>query len=319
MSELKSNSSNFLTDCLSPTSPISPSNSSNNSSSTSSLCRSSSSNSLSVNDGKNPDSLSLFISDKEWLQPIIFSVRKLKPIECLNVSVQKKVTIQRNISFPEDWSGSEGCNFVPLQASSAMYKKLVKDFMEAGMRKNFLNFGSNVSPDSVMIHSVIQIENPTLWEDYQVMKRRLALERLREKGLTKDSDYEKLKKDKTIDKVVNEQLLYHGTKPALLTAIARGGFDWRLSGATTGTLYGKGSYFSKTSRYAHDYAKPARDGIRNMFVARVLIGRSVVGTATMRKPDPKDSAVDHLIDPSIFVVFHLSQAYPAYLIKYTAS
>ena len=61
-----------------------------------------------------------------------------------------------------------------------------------------------------------------------------------------------------------------------------------------------------------------------MLVAEVAVGRSVAGAQGMKScplvPGEQyiryDSLVDRLADPTIFVVQHTAQAYPAYLITY---
>ena len=64
-----------------------------------------------------------------------------------------------------------------------------------------------------------------------------------------------------------------------------------------------------------------------MFLARVLVGEFVRGNANFVRPPAKegqgnvlyDSCVNHVSDPSIFVVFEKHQAYPEYVIQYTDS
>jgi len=63
-----------------------------------------------------------------------------------------------------------------------------------------------------------------------------------------------------------------------------------------------------------------------MFLARVLVGRSVVGCSEYRTPPPLDpadrygrcfdSCVNRPIDPSIYVIFNSAQSYPEYVIEY---
>ncbi|XP_053385129.1 uncharacterized protein LOC128550319 isoform X3 [Mercenaria mercenaria] len=62
-----------------------------------------------------------------------------------------------------------------------------------------------------------------------------------------------------------------------------------------------------------------------MFLARVLVGRSCMGTHEMRRPakdrEGRDthSAVEREHKPSIFVIFDNNQCYPEYIIQYTTS
>ena len=62
-----------------------------------------------------------------------------------------------------------------------------------------------------------------------------------------------------------------------------------------------------------------------MFVAHVLVGKYTAGQSGMLAPPPKDSTrpeilydsvVDNVRRPTIYVVFHDTQCYPAYLISF---
>lgn len=67
-------------------------------------------------------------------------------------------------------------------------------------------------------------------------------------------------------------------------------------------------------------------GLRHMFLAKVLVGRSTGGNVGLRRPPPLDqnepfgkcydSCVDNIFDPKIFVIFDTNQAYPEYIIEY---
>ena len=65
--------------------------------------------------------------------------------------------------------------------------------------------------------------------------------------------------------------------------------------------------------------------LKQMFVTRVLCGRTTTGDSSMRRPprdlsDPTrrlfDSTCDYSDDPSIFVVYNSAQAYPEYLVTF---
>ena len=81
--------------------------------------------------------------------------------------------------------------------------------------------------------------------------------------------------------------------------------------------------------YSVGYASGSglRLGLRSryMYLARVLVGQYCVGNGSMIVPPPKDpfrpeilydSVVDHVANPSIFVVFYDFQCYPEYLITF---
>ena len=133
-------------------------------------------------------------------------------------------------------------------------------------------------------------------------------------------------KKKTKD--VLEKQLWHGTKHKSSEAICRQNFDFRISGSNVGTLYGQGSYFHRQANYSNSYTELEND-VRRMFLARVLVGSYATGDKSLKRPPPidpsnplgdlHDSCVDDDSDPSIFVIFDTSQAYPEYLIEYNNS
>lgn len=93
----------------------------------------------------------------------------------------------------------------------------------------------------------------------------------------------------------------------------------------TAALYGKGVYFAVSAKYSAQRFSPAdSSGLKRLYVARVLTGRYIVGTADMRAPPPRgtdrtdcyDSLVNNQQHPSMFVIFHDDQAYPEYLITF---
>ena len=122
-------------------------------------------------------------------------------------------------------------------------------------------------------------------------------------------------------KKVKEMHLFHGTNENSLAGICQQGFDWRLSGTSVGTLYGKGTYFHKEAKYSSCYTDS-----RTLIMARVLVGDFVQGVSKYVRPpgkDPRDphgdlydSCVDNPAAPKIFVIFSQEQCYPEYLIKY---
>lgn len=84
-------------------------------------------------------------------------------------------------------------------------------------------------------------------------------------------------------------------------------------------------YFAKRASLSVQdrYSPPNADGHKAVFVARVLTGDYAQGRRDLRAPPLRpsghvllryDSAVDCLHQPSIFVIFHDTQALPTHLI-----
>ncbi|XP_033113107.1 uncharacterized protein LOC117113785 isoform X1 [Anneissia japonica] len=126
----------------------------------------------------------------------------------------------------------------------------------------------------------------------------------------------------------NKELqLFHGTTEESVDDICRENFDFRLSGTRIGVAYGQGAYFARKASYSDRYAEADADNIKQMFVARVLVGRYILGTEDMRRPPyvdqsdktkgMYDSCVDNASKPNIFVIFDNQQIYPEYLITYS--
>lgn len=119
---------------------------------------------------------------------------------------------------------------------------------------------------------------------------------------------------------------FHGTLPANCYAICQDGLDPRLSG-TNATTYGQGSYVARYPSYSHKFADQFRnaEGFTQVFMVRILVGRSCQGSADMRVPprinnDERnkryDSTVDNLNNPYIYVIYEPAQAYTECIITY---
>ena len=78
----------------------------------------------------------------------------------------------------------------------------------------------------------------------------------------------------------------------------------------------------QTTQHNPTYFRADGVGIRCMYLARVLVGLSVIGSSSMVEPPQLpggngrtyDSTCDQ--EASIFVVYHDAQAYPEYLIEF---
>jgi hypothetical protein len=71
---------------------------------------------------------------------------------------------------------------------------------------------------------------------------------------------------------VNEWFLFHGTNPDAAESIAKGEFGVNLAGTTTGTLYGKGTYFAESVTKADEYANSKDSDLCCMLLCRVVGG-----------------------------------------------
>ncbi|XP_026219067.1 protein mono-ADP-ribosyltransferase PARP11 [Anabas testudineus] len=164
--------------------------------------------------------------------------------------------------------------------------------------------------------SISRIQNLDLWEFYCRKKKQL----MRIQGVSE----------------IPERRLFHGTNVANVDTICKYNFDVRLAGRH-GHIFGKGVYFARHATVADKYtmssmtALPLYGGATSsadfgptkvMFLARVIIGRPIVGESDFLKPDHEssenshDSCVDDITHPNIFIIFDSNQIYPEYLIQY---
>ncbi|NWW02553.1 PAR12 polymerase, partial [Oreocharis arfaki] len=214
--------------------------------------------------------------------------------------VQKiKTSSQRDSSIPNQtcpshWDASSlpdvGYKAVVISDVTSEYNKIKQLFHQT--MKNY------------SILKIERIQNPSLWKVFQWQK-------------------EKMKKENG-GKEVQEELLFHGTDVISMKTICTQNFDWRICGSN-GTNYGKGIYFARDASYSHIYCQATEQGYL-MFVARVLVGDYITGSAAYVRPPRKcvdrlwfyDSCVDDELNPSVFVVFEKHQIYPEYIIQYKA-
>ncbi|XP_039902752.1 protein mono-ADP-ribosyltransferase PARP14-like isoform X3 [Simochromis diagramma] len=157
----------------------------------------------------------------------------------------------------------------------------------------------------VNIISIERVQNPTLWQNYQILKKQM----------------EAKNKHKN-----NEKLLFHGTRAKSVDLINDKGFNRSYAGTNVGAAIGKGSYFAVNPNYsAQGYASPDAKGHKRMYQAKVLVGEYTQGNSGMITPPAKsgsasdlyDSVTDNMSNPTMFVVFNDIQAYPEYLITFT--
>lgn len=92
------------------------------------------------------------------------------------------------------------------------------------------------------------------------------------------------------------------------------------------TAYGEGVYFALNSAYSNSYSAADQNNIKRMFYNKVLTGEYCKGYSKMGYLPLKttidgfnilyDSAVNDPATPTIYVIFHDTQAYPEYMVEY---
>uniref|UniRef100_A0A2K5QCM4 Poly [ADP-ribose] polymerase n=2 Tax=Cebus imitator TaxID=2715852 RepID=A0A2K5QCM4_CEBIM len=180
-----------------------------------------------------------------------------------------------------------------LAESTGEFREVVRSFYDT----------LDAARSSIHVVRVERVSHPLLQQQYELYRERL-LQRC-ERGPV-------------------EQVLYHGTTARAVPDICAHGFNRSFCGRNA-TVYGKGVYFAtRASMSVQDrFSPPNADGHKAVFVARVLTGDYGQGHRGLLAPPLRgpghvllryDSAVDCIRQPSIFVIFHDTQALPTYLI-----
>ncbi|XP_049908033.1 protein mono-ADP-ribosyltransferase PARP14 [Epinephelus moara] len=210
-----------------------------------------------------------------------------KEVELLRKEVKDDAVL------PSHWDDMKGdlLKLFPLTAGSKEYNDVETELKKTGLSANII--------------SIERVQNTTLWQSYQLMKKQLEV------------------KNKHTN---NERKLFHGTGANSIDLINKQGFNRSYAGAH-GAMIGNGSYFAVNPVYsAQGYAKPDARGHKRMYLARVLVGDFTNGRSGLITPPSKnsgnaadlyDSVADNSSNPTMFVVFNDIQAYPEYLITFT--
>ncbi|XP_035513982.1 protein mono-ADP-ribosyltransferase PARP14-like, partial [Morone saxatilis] len=219
--------------------------------------------------------------------------------KAVSVNGRKQVELLRkdlkdDAALPSHWDDMKGdiLKLFPLAAGSKEYNDVETEFQKTGLSANII--------------SIERVQNTTLWQSYQLMKKQLEV------------------KNKHTN---NEKRLFHGTGAKSIDLINKQGFNRSYAGTQVGAKCGNGSYFAVDPAYsAQGYARPDISGHKRMYLARVLVGDFTQGRAGMIVPPAKgsrsasdlyDSVVDNTANPTMFIIFSDIQAYPEYLITFT--
>ncbi|CAF1654772.1 unnamed protein product [Adineta ricciae] len=109
-----------------------------------------------------------------------------------------------------------------------------------------------------------------------------------------------------------EQWLFHGCRRSeAADAIIKDCFN---RSHAVNCAAGQGIYFAVQSYTSHRYTSPDANGLRYMFMARVLVGKTTAGNPSTRVCPP---GFDTTGARGVYVTYHDAQAYGQYLITYT--
>ncbi|XP_078542551.1 protein mono-ADP-ribosyltransferase PARP10 isoform X5 [Lissotriton helveticus] len=160
-------------------------------------------------------------------------------------------------------------------------------------------------------------------EAYHCKIKIIKLEKLVNPLLLSQYKLKKLSMERAGCREPVERILYHGTSEESAKEICHYGFNRSFSGKNA-TRYGQGVYFAVQSVLSvMDFYSPRNtEGNKCVFVVKTLTGDYATGTPEMKVPPLKDakglsrydSLVDDVKNPTMFVIFNDTQAFPEYLI-----
>jgi len=189
--------------------------------------------------------------------------------------------------FPCTWMGPKDDPFWNRRhlVQDAAHLAELQELLDATYKKIWTRdrktTGINQVPDEYRLESALQSENYDDWCAYY-SKRMFLLDSCRRKpgfmqiqALTCGARrlHGRHRLGDASQNRCNEYLLFHGTDQNAAKAICASDFSMDLAGNATGTLYGKGTYFSESITKADEYAKEDEDGLCCVLVCRVACGR----------------------------------------------
>lgn len=193
-----------------------------------------------------------------------------------------RMILQKQTDLPKYWESTEGYQEFNVEKNSEEWEKVETHFLAT------INGRFQYRTNPYKIISIRRVENHEIWDHYALLRKNIS----------------------------NEKDLWHGTSVSSLVPICEKGFDRSYAGMHA-TKYGKGTYFARDSLYSVSYASRGPCNYRNMIMSKVLVGRYMQGVSNLNYLNPGfDSAVDMILNPSIYVTFKDYQAYPAYVVKF---
>jgi hypothetical protein len=197
--------------------------------------------------------------------------------------VRKSLSLNSIVNVPSHWTARSmtetPIQFVTISRSSQEFQDISKFFIDS------------LGKSSVVIYSIVRIENLRLWHIYQELQKTIP------NGSTR---------------------LIHGTASSYhQKKIMHHGF---CQSYCDNGLIGDGIYFAIHASYSNNdpYVMKKTEHRRELFICQVLLGKSSRGASGMKSPATGYHSVYHLDgnDNDMFCIFNHNQVYPEYLIQY---
>ncbi|XP_053380787.1 protein mono-ADP-ribosyltransferase PARP14-like [Mercenaria mercenaria] len=233
------------------------------------------------------------------------------------------------------------------------YLFLVDNFLDTSYGQTFsvLDFGKKIlyredKPDETVrlirreLQDAYSFQPPTTWDKMQEHQNLLLvdllptskeyqdlIERIQNRSLRVQYEVKKKQLEAQNPNAKNENFLWHGTSNEAIDSINSHGFNRSYCGKNA-TVYGQGVYFAVNASYSLQdrYSTLDFTAVKRVYYCRVLTGDYTEGKRDMKwlPPNKKfssgsvlyNSAVDDIDDPTLYVVFNDTQAYPEYLVSF---
>lgn len=139
--------------------------------------------------------------------------------------LSKSVSLNIDFDIPFHWESMANEQFllVDLNRADAEFLLVARHFHQT------------VAYPLTQIHKIYRVQNIHEWNAYNLILR-------------------KMKSNAPSFTGKFHLNLWHGTHSDYAFSICKKGFDWRLNGSSTGTRYGKGSYFARDASYSKSYS-----------------------------------------------------------------
>ena len=208
--------------------------------------------------------------------------------------------MERPLAIPKTWKQQQrsAVETVPVPVGGGEEWSTLENLLRKSLR-------------SVKLVEITRVQNLTLWRRYSFFKSLMS----RKNGSSQ----------------LNEKYLFHGTRTTdPMTIISSDkGFDFRYG--SDDCLWGKGTYFAVDASYCDSrFVFQTSQGTKQVFVARVLTGRSVhipkpnralkepprLPNSTTDSYDSVNGVVENPTHTKVYVIYDHDKAYPAYLLTY---
>jgi hypothetical protein len=229
------------------------------------------------------------------------NIKKVKPLPSSSsisvptppsiINTTRISNIVSSLSFPSYWTSQE------IEDGKKNHGITIELKNTGAEYKNVLNILDNSNKFNIL--RIYKVINPVQYLHYQHWCDMLKL---------KYPDLNNL----------NEMYTFHGTQEMVVQNIVKGGFKYRFNSRCN---YGKGNYFAKKISYSIDsnYATPNKLGERFIFICRVCVGQTKLGTPDMAETDDTFQTASNHDNPeyqTLFVTFDDHQSYPEFLIVF---